>query len=312
MNPALLKLIAQFGKWAAKGLIGPAATSLLSEGVSVGLAKEVVAAPDVYRRLVKMANRRIRILRKARMLKSSYAYQLLYQELLHPQQRKTISLLSNAGKLFGNKHRSDYLGNALSLLKFLASESSTPKGIRSIMNKKKANFIEQILKNTKTTPQEEQMLRETLITMSDAEFRRIAKLYEPVLNMGSATKAGYGSEESFNLIGSHMIQRMKVIKKASSAITGRSFIDSVENSRKLKYMNYVDPNTLGGMSIESIGRFMGAGDVTPIPLQNSSGSDIVGSIAKSALKTGLKTGSVSKAANKALKITMEEILKTLV
>lgn len=267
MNPALIKLIAQFGKWAAEGLIKQAITSTVTKGVTVDLAREIASNPEVYKRLAKMANRRIRSLRKNHMLKSSNAYQNLLTEVLRPQNRKTVSILPNAGKLYGNMHRADYLGNALSLLKFLSSETSTPKGIKSVINKKRLNFINQILKSTETTPDEEVMLKETLMNMSDAEFRRIAKLYEPVINMGSATRAGYGSEESFNLIGSHMLQRMKAVKRSSNQVTSRAFIDSIKKSKKLASLSTGDPVHVGSMSVQEVGRLIGAGEVNPIPLQ---------------------------------------------
>ena len=288
MNPAIIALGKQFAKWAAKGLLSEGTASAVSQGLTVDLAKEIVANPEVYKRLVKMANRRIGVLRKEHMLRSSYAYQNLLAEMLRPQKRKTVSIFANAGKLYGNKHRSDYLGNALSLLKFLMAETSTPSGIHTVLQTKRLNFINQILSHTETTDEEYKLLKDALFSMTDAEFRRIAKLYEPVLNMGGATKAGYGSEESFNLIGSHILTRIKRIKSQSNSVTSKALVDTITKARKLQLMKDADPVDIGQLSVQEVGKFIGAGKVVPIPyqkvnIQPNEGDKIMKDILKKAM-----------------------------
>lgn len=277
-----MPLAALLSSLLSKGIATEVATSLAGQGVTTALAKEVVNNPELYKRLAEIANQRIASLRKAKKLKQSYAYQDLAKEILRPQKRRSISIISNAGKKYGNMHREDYLGNALSLLKFLNAQSSTLSGLKAILSKKRANFTTQIINNSDFTAEEAEEVFNYLMSLSDREFARLAKLYEPIINR---SQYSVGSYEAFNLIGEHILQRVEVGRKTQIKSAGRNILEDIENDQGRQSIMTEDPVKLQTMTTEQLGSQMGiTRQVSPIPFHNNSISINMKSISRKSMQ----------------------------
>lgn len=273
------------GEFLIKKIATEALVKLAEKGVTTELAKAVVDNPDLYKKLADRANRRIRRLREAKKLKQSYAYQDLKKEILQPQGRKTISSKSNAGKLYGPDKRSDYLGNAISLLKFLNAKSSTLRGLSEILETKRLNFTNQIIENSNFTPEEEELVYNYLMGLSDTQFKALAKLYEPMLR---ATQFALGSYESFNLVGHHLMSKINVSRQLQSRQAGKNILQDIKEDQGRKNIIEADPFDLQNKSVQSIAKLAGAEDVKPIPLQDKNGNTATKKLLMSLLKAGIK------------------------
>lgn len=198
-------------------------------------ARELSRNPTEFKKKAQEANKRLAELKKARMLSKSYAATEA-KKYLRKMKRKEFSENPFAGKEGKpDKKHTDY-SNALTILNFLESKSSTASELVAILENKRANMINQLVENTYASQADKDTLREFLEGITPRQFDRLLGVYEPVL----ANSFIRGSDDKFQVIGNHMIsQATKAQNRTFSQISNQLLNEAKKAKEGLDGVNNV-------------------------------------------------------------------------
>lgn len=190
-------------------------------------ARELSRNPTEFKEKAQEANKRLAELKKARMLSKSYAAQEA-KKYLRKMKRKEFSENPFAGKEGKpDKKHTDY-SNALTILNFLESKSSTASELVAILENKRTNIINQLVENTYASQADKDTLREFLEGISPRQFDRLLGIYEPVL----ANSFIRGSDDKFQVIGNHMISQATKAQNRTFSQIGNQLLNEAKEVKE--------------------------------------------------------------------------------